>query len=81
MGPEDPGTRPRRSHRKLVSNAQALRNATRADLGVICPEGPWPGNSQSLGWNGYAILEFNGEHLAEAVHAPDGTRVYHNDLI
>jgi hypothetical protein len=22
----------------------------RADLGVICPEGPWPGNSQSLGW-------------------------------
>jgi hypothetical protein len=38
------------------------------------------GHEQRYGPNGYAVLEFDGEHLVEAVHLPDGSRLYRHAL-
>jgi hypothetical protein len=39
-----------------------------------------PGHEQRYGPNGYAALEFQGDHLVEAIHAPDGMEVFRQEL-
>ena len=39
-----------------------------------------PGQEQRYGPNGYAVLEFEGEHLAEEIRAPDGTPIFRQEL-
>src|SRR5262249_19115453 len=39
-----------------------------------------PGYEQRYGPNGYAVLEFEGEHLVEEIRAPDGTLVFRQEL-
>lgn len=55
---------------------------------ATCPsarilDGPNPyveGYVNKFGPNGYMTLEFMDEHLAELVHAPDGTILYERPL-
>jgi hypothetical protein len=39
-----------------------------------------PGEEQRYGPNGYAVLEFEGEHLTEAIHTPDGAGIFRRQL-
>jgi hypothetical protein len=51
-------------------------------IGLIL-EGPnpyIPGHVNEYGPNGYMTLEFNGQHLNEIVHAPDGSVAYAREL-
>jgi hypothetical protein len=47
-------------------------------------DGPNPyvkDDPQKYGPNGYMTLKFDGEHLTEIVHAPDGTELYNQQLV
>lgn len=39
-----------------------------------------PGKAERYGCQGYATLDFNGPHLAETIHLPDGTEVFRQVL-
>jgi hypothetical protein len=39
-----------------------------------------PGHEERYGPNGYAVLEFEGEHLVESIRAPDGTEIFRQEL-
>jgi hypothetical protein len=52
--------------------------------GGLILEGPNPyisGHENEYGPHGYMTLEFNGEHLNEIVHAPDGQIEYERELV
>jgi hypothetical protein len=39
-----------------------------------------PGHEERYGPNGYAVLEFEGEHLVESIRAPDGAEIFRQEL-
>jgi Calcineurin-like phosphoesterase len=52
--------------------------------GGMMLEGPnpyIPGHESEYGPNGYMTLEFNGEHLNEIIHMPDGSRAYEREVV
>jgi hypothetical protein len=52
--------------------------------GALVLDGPnpyLPGQAEKYGCQGYATLEFNGPHLTETVHAPDGSQLLFRQLV
>lgn len=52
--------------------------------GCLVLDGPnpyLPGEENKYGVQGYMTIEFNGEHLNEIVHTPDGTAIFERQLI
>jgi hypothetical protein len=45
------------------------------------PNAYLPGQAKKYGCQGYATLEFHGPHLTETFHAPEGTKVFSQQLV